>query len=216
MQPEPVLLFHITHLDNLPNILRDGCLYCHRQMHRTGLHPVDIAYPGIQDRRATTQVPCGPGGVLHDYVPFYFAPRSPMLFAIHKNQVAGYSGGQTPIVHLVSSVARIQTTGCQFVFTDGHATMSFSRFFTEIADLDQIDWTTMQSDTGMTQPKTPTANVVARPNFWCIIRSVGRLCSASACSTLTSRRGRTQRLPHPASLCRCAFAASGIIEEQPP
>ena len=145
MQPESVLLYHITHLDNLPNILREGCLHCHRQMHGTGLHPVDIAYPGIQDRRATTQVPCGPGGVLHDYVPFYFAPRSPMLYAIHKNQVAGYSGGQTPIIHLVSSVARIQATGCQFVFTDGHATMSFSRFFTEIADLDQIDWTTMQS-----------------------------------------------------------------------
>lgn len=52
MQPESVLLYHITHLDNLPNILREGCLHCHRQMHRTGLHPVDIAYPGIQDRRA--------------------------------------------------------------------------------------------------------------------------------------------------------------------
>ena len=100
MQPDPVLLYHITHLDNLPGILRTGCLHCHRQLHQAGQHPVNIAYQGIQDRRASTRVPCGPGGVLHDYVPFYFAPRSPMLYAIHRNQIQGYSGGQSPILHL--------------------------------------------------------------------------------------------------------------------
>ena len=52
MQPDPVLLYHITHLDNLPGILRTGCLHCHRQLHQAGQHPVNIAYQGIQDRRA--------------------------------------------------------------------------------------------------------------------------------------------------------------------
>lgn len=142
--PNPVLLYHITHLDNLPGILQAGCLQCQQQLSQAGLHPVNIAYPGIQDRRLITQVPCGPGGVLHDYVPFYFAPRSPMLFAIHKNRVEAYSGGQTPIVHLVSSVAKMQETGHQFVFSDGHATMVFSRFFTDPQNLSQIDWPLMQ------------------------------------------------------------------------
>lgn len=155
MPPEPVLLYHITHLDNLANILRESCLHCHRQIHSSGLQPINIAYPGIQDRRATTRVPCGPGGVLHDYVPFYFAPRSPMLYAIHRNQVAGYSDGQTPIIHLVSSVARFQETAHQFVFTDGHATMSFSRFFTDVADLDQVDWAIMQSEYWNDTPEDP-------------------------------------------------------------
>jgi hypothetical protein len=40
MQPDPVLLYHITHLDNLPGILRTGCLHCHRQLHQAGQHPV--------------------------------------------------------------------------------------------------------------------------------------------------------------------------------
>ena len=53
MVPDPVLLYHITHLDNLRGILRGGCLSCYRQMNDGGLHPVNIAYPGIQDRRAT-------------------------------------------------------------------------------------------------------------------------------------------------------------------
>ena len=155
MPPDPVLLYHITYLDNLRGIVRDGCLHGYKQMHNSGLHPVNIAYPGIQDRRATTEVPCGPGGVLHDYVPFYFAPRSPMLYALHRNQVAGYSGGQTTIVHLVTSVARLAETGHRFVFTDGHATMSFSRFFTDVADLDQIDWPIMQEQYWNDTPEDP-------------------------------------------------------------
>lgn len=174
MPPDPVLLYHITHLDNLPGILRAGCLHCNRQMSDGGLHPVNIAYPGIQDRRATTSVPIGPGGVLHDYVPFYFAPRSPMLYALHKDQVEGYSGGQVPIVHLVTSVARLTETGHQFVYTDGHATMVFSRFFADVADLDQIDGRSCRSVTGMTPLKIRTANVAARPSFWCIAGSNGR------------------------------------------
>ena len=132
--PDPVLIYHITHLDNLPGILRSGCLSCHKEMVNDGLHPVSIAYPGIQDRRAITSVACGPGGVLHDYVPFYFAPRSPMLYALHRNRVEGYSGGQTPVLHLVTSVVRLIETGHRFVFTDGHATMRLSRFFTNVAD----------------------------------------------------------------------------------
>ena len=155
MPPDPVLLYHITHLDNLSGILRDGCLHCYRQMNVGGLHPVNIAYPGIQDRRATTPVSVGPGGVLHDYVPFYFAPRSPMLYALHKNQVEGYSGGQTPIVHLVTSVARLTETEHQFVYTDGHATMLFSRFFTAVANLDQIDWPLMQEQYWSDTPEDP-------------------------------------------------------------
>ena len=155
MVPDPVLLYHITHLDNLRGILRGGCLSCYRQMNDGGLHPVNIAYPGIQDRRAMTFVPCGSGGVLHDYVPFYFAPRSPMLYALHRNQVEGYSGGQTPILHLVTSVARLVETGHRFVFTDGHATMRFSRFFTDVADLDQIDWLLMQEPYWNDTPEDP-------------------------------------------------------------
>lgn len=155
MPPDPVLLYHITHLDNLSGILRGGYLHCHKEMRNSGLHPVDIAYPAIQDRRATTQVPCAPGGVLHDYVPFYFAARSPMLYALHRNQVAGYSGGQTPILHLVTSVARLAETGHRFVFTDGHATMSFSRFFTDPADLDSIDWSVMQGQYWNDTPEDP-------------------------------------------------------------
>ncbi|MGQ7112742.1 DarT ssDNA thymidine ADP-ribosyltransferase family protein, partial [Escherichia sp. TWPC-MK] len=37
---------------------------------------------GKQHRRSEMRVTCGPGGVVHDYVPFYFTKRSPMLLKV--------------------------------------------------------------------------------------------------------------------------------------
>jgi len=90
-------------------------------------------------------VPLPPGGVIHDYVPFYFAPRSPMLYAISCGGVAGYSDGQKPIVHLVSSAEAVQEAGLPFVFTDGHAIMDLSDFFNDLNELPRVDWTVMRS-----------------------------------------------------------------------
>lgn len=106
----------------------------------------NIADKSIQYRRATTRVPCSAGGVLHDYVPFYFAPRSPMLYTISRGNVEGYSKGQTPIIYLVSQVETIAEHNLHFAFTDGHAVMAFTDFFDNLEYLDDaIDWEVMES-----------------------------------------------------------------------
>lgn len=138
-------IYHITHMRNLPLILEHGGLLCHTAHAELNLSHVNIAHQTIQDRRATTPVPLAPYGTLHDYVPFYFAPRSPMLFAINKGRVEGYAEGQTPILHLVLSAERIAQEKLPFVFTDGHAIMAFSSFYNDLNKLDQIDWDLMQS-----------------------------------------------------------------------
>jgi hypothetical protein len=136
-------IYHITHLANLPNILRDGGLWCDRIVSQQNKAHVNIAHRHIKERRAEKRVPCAPGGVLADYVPFYFAPRSPMLYTINRGNVEGYQDGQRPIVHLVSSAEAAQDADLPFVFTDGHADMDISRFFTDLNDLDEIDWDIM-------------------------------------------------------------------------
>ena len=80
-------IYHITHLRNLQNILRDGGLWCDHIVEERNLAHVSIAYQHIKDRRARKQVPCGPGGTVSDYVPFYFAPRSPMLYVINRRMM---------------------------------------------------------------------------------------------------------------------------------
>lgn len=52
-------------------------------------------------------VPVGPKGVPADYVPFSFAPRSPMLYVIDKGGIPEYGEGQDPLVHLVTDVDTI-------------------------------------------------------------------------------------------------------------
>jgi hypothetical protein len=138
-------IYHITSILNLPNILKDGGLCSDHEVRQRCLAHVSIAHQHIKDRRAQKQVPCPPGGVVADYIPFYFAPRSPMLYAIHKGSVEGYQEGQAPILHLVSSAEAIQTSGLLFTFTDGHAEMDISQFFTNLSDLIKIDWKTMEA-----------------------------------------------------------------------
>jgi hypothetical protein len=138
-------IYHITHIRNLSNILRDGGLWCDRVVMQRNLAHVGIAHQHIKDRRAQKTVPCAPGGVVADYVPFYFAPRSPMLYVISRGGVENYSEGQRPILHLVSSAEAVLAVNLPFTFTDGHADMDISRYFTSLKDLDQIDWNIMAS-----------------------------------------------------------------------
>ncbi|MEG4999761.1 type II toxin-antitoxin system toxin DNA ADP-ribosyl transferase DarT [Microcoleus sp. B4-D4] len=141
----PLPIYHITHIENLESILSEGGLLAYNVMLETQTNYTNIAYENIQDRRARIRVPCGSGGVLHDYVPFYFAPRSPMLYTINRGNLKSCSQGQSTVIHLVSSVENIDAAGLDFVFTDGHAVMAFTEFFDDLNHLEQIDWDVMES-----------------------------------------------------------------------
>jgi hypothetical protein len=78
--------------------------------------------------------------MVHDYVPFYFAPRSPMLRAIEGGRVDGCTWRQADIVHFETAVDRLTANENRFVFFDRNATLQFSTPFTDLADLDQIAW----------------------------------------------------------------------------
>lgn len=150
--PKQTRIYHITHLRNLASILRSRGLHAKGRL--AGRASVDLAYESVQERRNRTRVPCGPGGVLHDYVPFYFGPRSPMLYALKGGWVEGYSEGQAPIVHLCTSAEQVDADGLGYVFTNGHAIMVPSDFYSDLADLDCVDlplmsakyWFDTQSD----------------------------------------------------------------------
>lgn len=166
--PEPTTIYHITHVSNLPSIINEGGLKPFLSMENNNLNYRNIAHHSIRLRRESTVVPCGPGGRLIDYVPFYFAPRSPMLYTIHRNNVEGYSEGQNPIVHLLSIAQAVGESGCEFVFTDGHATMELTEFFDELRHLDQIDWNVWSLDIGTIRTFIQTASGNDKQNFLCI------------------------------------------------
>ena len=62
-----------------------------------------IGMSGIKRRRLDElEVSCHPDTKVGDYVPFYFCPRSIMLYLIYmaNHPELSYRGGQEPIVHL--------------------------------------------------------------------------------------------------------------------
>jgi hypothetical protein len=146
-------IFHITHVRNLASIIACGELRAISLL--SGAQFTNLAHARIQQQRAKKSVPCGQGGILHDYVPFYFGPRSPMLFAVFKNQVEGYADGQNPVVHLVSSAEAVHQAQLDFVFTDGHAVMAYSEFYEDLADLPNVDLALMRSKLWHDTPADP-------------------------------------------------------------
>lgn len=150
-KPEPCALvgcdvthiYHMTHARNLASIIAEGGLYSHTAMQAKGIGHIDITHQHIQSRRLNKSVPIPPYGVLHDYVPFYFAPRSPMLYAIYKGNVASYQEGQEQVIYLVTTVRAVLDSNIGFVFTDGHAVVQVSAFYNQPGDLNKLDWKVM-------------------------------------------------------------------------
>lgn len=132
----PTPIYHFTHIDNLPSLLESGTFRCCRGMQNDGAGYRNIAYGDLQGRRSVRQVPVSPFGTLHDYVPFYFSPRSPMLYTISQGNVAHYQDGQSSLIYFVSTAQRIASAERLFVFTDGHGIMRWTRFYSDLSHLD--------------------------------------------------------------------------------
>jgi hypothetical protein len=92
---------HITSVANLASISTTGLLSDGRMAARGGPQR-SIGMAKLKTRRFSLDVASHPGDVVADYVPFYFCPRSVMLYMFYKGNHAEltYQGGQEPIVHL--------------------------------------------------------------------------------------------------------------------
>ncbi len=142
--PRRGLIFHFTHIENLPSVITSG-LRSDTTIRADDSLAVEVGEDRIKEQRRHRRVPIGPRGVVADYVPFYFAPRSPMLYAISQGNVPAYRGGQDPLVYLVTDVDRLQTMGCQFVFTDRNAYYRTATYAEDLSDLDHlVDWPLME------------------------------------------------------------------------
>ena len=104
MTPPPTQpkIYHITHEENLPAIVQAGELWSDAAMIQRGGPKMPIGMSSIKQRRLALPVKCHPGDAVGAYVPFYFCPRSIMLFLIYRanNPDLAYRGGQGPILHL--------------------------------------------------------------------------------------------------------------------
>ena len=124
-------LFHITHEQNIPDILEEGALLSHNAAHQRR-RPRDVSDPDVQAKRAARIVQ---GRPLHDYVNLYFRARGPMLFVRRELQAS--------LVVLYADRSLLHQPGV--IYTDGNAASSHTRFFSDPKDLEQLDWDTLDA-----------------------------------------------------------------------
>ena len=114
LRPEERLIYHITDIENLPGIMTEGSLLSDAVMSKRD--PTIIGDDRIKRRRLTQiRVTSAGNRFVGEFVPFYFCPRSPMLYRINLGGTGRPPGCQTSIVHLVSRVRHRsrRDVGCQ-------------------------------------------------------------------------------------------------------
>lgn len=124
-------LYHLTHVDNLKSILMHGLL-SHNEAHKR-YHVNDISNQGVNAyrRREDPIYQCS----LHNYVPSYFTPKTPMSCALQN------LADQLLILKLSPELLSMRG----MLFTDGNAACAKTEFFNQLSMLDQLDWECIRS-----------------------------------------------------------------------
>ena len=152
LPPQNPKLYHITHVDNLQCIITDGKLLSEAAINAKGGTKRSIGMYAIKERRLELSVGCYPDTKVSDYVPFYFCPRSIMLFMIHRanHPELTYRGGQEPIVHLEVDlncvVSWASSLNRKWVFSLSNAGARYTSFYFSLDNLNLIDWNAVASD----------------------------------------------------------------------
>ena len=96
-------IYHITHLDRLPSVVAEQALLCDAEVVRRSLGGTRIGMISIKKRRLEElRLSSHPDLLVGSCVPFYFCPRSVMLYLIYcgNDPDLAYRQGQQPILHL--------------------------------------------------------------------------------------------------------------------
>lgn len=141
---EKINIFRIIHIDNITHILQNGIT--HRNSINSNSNYTEIGDVSLinyrKDRKAITNK--GEEVVLGDYIPFYFAIRTPMLYVIQKGYNQAKQIQPEDIVYIVVGLSSIvKDESLSYLFSDGHASNNLSVIYdkSDIVNLSQkLDW----------------------------------------------------------------------------
>lgn len=145
--PAQPKIFHIVHVDRLASILGSNGLLCDAQIIAQQAAGTTIGMNTIKQRRLTElTLDSHPDLYVGQCVPFYFCPRSIMLYVIHRadSDELAYKGGQGPIIHLQAdlnaTVQWAQQQGHRWAFTLSNAGSYYFEDRNDLAQLHELDW----------------------------------------------------------------------------
>lgn len=177
--PQPKI-YHIAHVDRLPSIVADGFIWCDAEVIRRAPQGTTIGMSSIKQRRLTLSLNSHRGLHVGDCVPFYFCPRSVMLYLIYQGNhpELNYRGGQEPILHfeadLNAVVAWANAQAARWAFTLSNAGSYFFEDRSDLARLNEINWTAVQARDWRAHKEGKQAEFLLERCFpWHLIERIG-------------------------------------------
>lgn len=180
--PSNPKIYHITAIENLQSIISAGYISSDAGV-RDANRALAVGMSVIKDRRlCELEVKSRKGTKVGQYVPFYFCPRSVMLYIIKMGNHPDmpYKEGQMRIVHLEAdlreSIKWAEGEKRCWAFTDRNAGARYTSFFSKVEHLNKIDWEAVFAE-DFRQPavkEAKQAEFLMYNHFpWFLIRRIG-------------------------------------------
>ena len=179
--PDTPKIYHKLHQDRLASVLNDGLLYSDSSIAKRAAPGTMIGLSNIKKRRLDENtLECYPDLYVGNCVPFYFCPRSVMLYLIYVgNSELEFRGGQRPIVHLQADVQKTIEWASnhkkRWAFTFSNAGSRYFQDSNNIADLSQLRWDSVHANNWAGEHKEgKQAEFLVEDAFpWSLIERVG-------------------------------------------
>ena len=180
--PAQPKIYHICHVDRLASIVASGGLLSDAALLERELPGTVIGMSGIKQRRLNElKLESHRQLYVGQCVPFYFCPRSVMLFLIHRrNAELAYQGGQGAIIHLEAdlhaAVAWANEQRKRWAFTLSNAGAYYFEDRADLAQLDEIDWSAVQARQWQSSKEGKQAEFLLEQSFpWHLVERIGVL-----------------------------------------
>jgi len=140
-------IYHIVHISKLCSIIKDGHLYSDIELDKRTPIGITIGMNNIKKRRREElTLSSYPDLYVGECVPFYFCPRSVMLYLLYKGNHVDieYRDGQEPIIHLVADLSKTvewaNANQLRWALTDSNAGARYFEDYTDLCDIEKLDW----------------------------------------------------------------------------
>lgn len=173
-------IYHIVHIDRLSTILKSDGLFSDSVISAIGSPGTTIGMSQIKKRRLEEcELDSHKGLYVGECVPFYFSPRSVMLYMMYvKSEYLEYKGGQEPIIHLVSdlrtAVNYADHNQLRWAFTSSNAGSYWFEDFSDLNDLSKLNWEAINAYKWRDNKEAKQAEFLVEKSFhWNLIESIG-------------------------------------------
>ena len=198
--PAQPMIYHIVHADRLASIVADGHLWCDAEVIQRDLPGTTIGMSTIKQRRLSRSLTSHPGLHVGECVPFYFCPRSVMLYMIFmaNHPDLDYRGGQEPIVHLEADLHQVvnwaDTYDRRWSFATSNAGSAHFDDYADLAQIDELDWGAIRATDWRNQRYGKQAEFLLERSFpWDLVERIGVRSREISAKTLRVVQGSMHR-----------------------